>query len=491
MRTVTNKALIVIIIIVTLIGFGVIPLIKSSMTQFGPPLMEHGAITIQNDSLRLLLYAFNTFGEPLSGLVYSISISTPSGELVYKGSLTTGYDGYAVKNIDFNFTKFKGEQQIIFNISSASIEFLSSYSTMISLEKANVTLSIFPSIQYVLDPEDPTRRMMHVFFTDNRGDKPIGYKIYYLYANETFRFKFPNYLSNISIYTEPEGGLIGVMDDYIFVIDLAPFIEDLGNRTGIYISIFSPDDKLVYNNFFRKIELVGMFGPRDIERILSQFVFGVLSQFIALMAILSSYYGYGRDRVKGYIDMVLARPVTRFGLALSRYFTIVLVLMTALILLILILDFSVYYAIEKFVDFELLSTYMIAFIVEFMAIIGITLVLSHIVKSTGGLIGIGIGLWAVLSLFWDLIVFLVSMSLGLKPLSLDYYRVSTYLSFINPLRFHVLLDIYKRGFIGMGIEEISVNPASYGLTIFSLIITGILWVVVPLLLFVVLASKRD
>jgi hypothetical protein len=121
------------------------------------------------------------------------------------------------------------------------------------------------------------------------------------------------------------------------------------------------------------------------------------------------------------------------------------------------------------------------------------LLMSHLVKSTGALIGTAIVLWVLLDFFWGVILLLVSTVLGYGPGSANYAAVTIDSSFFNPAQFYVLVGDYLNGIAinVAGGSTLPISPATYGLTPVTLFATGALWVVIPLLAFIYLATKRD
>ncbi len=59
--------------------------------------------------------------------------------------------------------------------------------------------------------------------------------------------------------------------------------------------------------------------PIEVTNVAASFFSGLLGFFIPLMAIIGSYSSYGKDRLTGVLESVLARPVTRLSLGVSRY----------------------------------------------------------------------------------------------------------------------------------------------------------------------------
>jgi ABC-type transport system involved in multi-copper enzyme maturation permease subunit len=151
------------------------------------------------------------------------------------------------------------------------------------------------------------------------------------------------------------------------------------------------------------------------------------------------------------------------------------------------IDGLVYYFSHNFINTTFLLASTGAFLVELAAFVGIMLLLSHLVKSTGMLIGIGVGLFILLDMFWSVIVILIALIFRAPLGSLAYYQLSVLMSFINPAQFVSLVNTYLTGQTGFGL----ITPSQYGITIPTLIGTATLWIAVPFAIYLYLATNRD
>ena len=86
-----------------------------------------------------------------------------------------------------------------------------------------------------------------------------------------------------------------------------------------------------------------------------------------------------------------------------------------------------------------------------------------------------------------------STVLGDGPGTANYTAVTIDSSFFNPAQFYVLVGDYLNGiFINTANgSTVPISPATYGLTPVTLIATGAVWVGIPLIAFLYLATKRD
>ncbi len=153
---------------------------------------------------------------------------------------------------------------------------------------------------------------------------------------------------------------------------------------------------------------------------------------------------------------------------------------------------SYIYLTGKLIPWNILLIVTLALIVEAAAFLGIVLTFSHIMKSTGTLLGIGIILFLVFSFFWGTIVFAISSALGINFASADFIRLNIILSYFNPSEYPSLFYIYILNKISIFSGfTINISPEEYGLSLINLIITGIAWIIIPLATFLYLTIKRD
>jgi ABC-2 type transport system permease protein len=234
----------------------------------------------------------------------------------------------------------------------------------------------------------------------------------------------------------------------------------------------------------------------QINQIVVSFFEDVFGLFIPLLAIIATYNIYGKDRVSGILESVLAQPVTRRGLSLSRYVSSFLGMSIAILVSVSVLDLIAEHLSHSFVNSDLLIFSAGALVVELAAFIGIMMFISHLVKSSGALIGIGVALFLVIDFFQGLIVTFVTSALGIKGGSVNFYRIALALGFANPAQFITLVDTYltnsyQTSFIGIATGSFPITPSLFGITIPAIIVTAVLWIFVPLALFLYLAIKRD
>jgi ABC-2 type transport system permease protein len=217
------------------------------------------------------------------------------------------------------------------------------------------------------------------------------------------------------------------------------------------------------------------------------FFSGVLGFFIPLMTIIGSYSSYGKDRLTGVLESVLSRPITRRGLAMSRFLSTLSAFSIAVVASVGVVDLVLNSVAGSFLPQDYALAIIAGLVVEVAAFTGLIFLLSHLVKSTGLLLGLSIGLFVVLDFFWGLIIFLLTLLLGGAQGSFVGLQ-ATYLSYYaNPAQFLNLVNAYVLQSSLGGF----VSPSSYGVTLPAIVFDGVLWAVAPFIIFLYLAVKRD
>jgi hypothetical protein len=89
--------------------------------------------------------------------------------------------------------------------------------------------------------------------------------------------------------------------------------------------------------------------------------------------------------------------------------------------------------------------------------------------------------------FWGLIILLIAYLLKYDFGSAGYYNLTVYSSFFDPAQFYGLVS----SLTSSSISGFSFTPASYGINVFTVAATGILWIALPFALFLYLAVKKD
>lgn len=210
---------------------------------------------------------------------------------------------------------------------------------------------------------------------------------------------------------------------------------------------------------------------------------------LPLIAVMAAYWGYASPRLTGTLESVLARPITRRGLFLVRYGAAALILVIAMAVEILLLATEVSTVLREPLPLSDLAGMAGGLTVAMLAMAGILFLLAHLLRSTGSVLGIGIGVSIATSILWVLVTALVLRAFGPSGLSSHGYAVvQLRLGLLAPSQFPTLA------------AGVLVGPPSYrgfdpysvaGISGETLALVGVAWIVIPFLLAFWLAVTRD
>src|SRR3989441_364694 len=281
--------------------------------------------------------------------------------------------------------------------------------------------------------------------------------------------------------------LLGTLVSYYGIFK--PDIPGGLNGTAIVsVALFAPNNETaVFTNRFTVSDLRPPQTRISGTDVASSFFSSLVSFFIPLVAIVGSYSSYGKDRLTGVLESVLARPVSRRGLVLSRFLSTLLAISLAVVASVGIVDAILNNVTGSFLSQDFVLAMIAALLAEVAAFSGIVFLLSHLVKSSAVLLGISIGLFVVLDFFWSLIIYLLTALLGGTVGSAVYIQTTILANLANPAQFVSLVDTYMFG----SSSGVLIQPANYGLTLPVLIVDGVSWAVAPFVAFLYLAMKRD
>lgn len=479
-RTLTSKTVIILIAIVVLISLAIIPLtgISNGISRFGaqPNILYY----YDNGSYNFIDWVHDSYGDPLNGIRVTITLT---GNQNYTGSGSSDNTGLIYISIaaPLQPSAQVGNYRITIadSTNGASSSSIGTYlNPPPSLGQAAIlTGTAFSSVQ---DKHNSSIANLEVFFAAPHGKVPTGYSVYY--RIDTPRTNPP---SKYPPYNKTEMRFLGNMttEYHALMNPIIPNGTDPGST--VWTELFAPNNSTaIQTSQFSIFDLRQQRGPIDVNNIATVFFTSIIGFFVPLVVIIGSYSSYGKDRLTGVMESILSTPVTRRGLAISRFSSTILAFTIAVAGSIGIVDVLL----NRIGGSSLGQDYILAIlgglVVEIVAFTGLIFLVSHLVKSTGLLLGIGIGLFVVLDFFWGIIIFAITLALGGTSGSFTSQQAA-YLSFYaNPAQFLNLINFYV-------FQASTGTAANYGVTLPGIVIAGLLWAIVPFILFLYLAMKRD
>jgi ABC-2 type transport system permease protein len=469
-KAITSRGMLAVMIFMIVFSLAVIPLISQTTVSFQPGVNYNFSSYATANGFNVLLIAYNSFGQPLSGIAFNLTgVNFKFGKTV-----TTNSSGLVEFFVPANSTQ--GTLELNANIAGSSLsQTLPNQIIILNPGKPGIPNNL-ASIQLVTDASNSSRKDVFVFAVGPNFSKP-DYSLYYtiIPASSIGGFPGPVNESNMKYLAD---------------------IKDIASVVNFNVpSNVSANEVLLAAVFQRNGTLItslatNVLSPNiniSASQIASSFLSGILAVFVPLMAILGAYSIYGRDRVSGVLESVLVRPVTRRSLLLSRFIAGLIASAAAVMITILVVDLIFALKLNQYLSATFIFSSWASLVVEVAAFIGLLFAISQLTKSTGALIGAGIGLFLVLDFLWSLIIFLALSAAG-TSFGSDYaLHIETLLDFFNPSQYLALVQIYQTHTI----LNVPVNISSYGVTLATLLIDGLAWVLLPLLLALWLVVRKD
>jgi ABC-type transport system involved in multi-copper enzyme maturation permease subunit len=489
-RTIRSKTVIIISAILIIISVGFIYLFYSSSASLPPIVPEPNdaySLVKEGEGYSLYLFIFNKYGDPLPNVEVKVGIYNVSSMPYYTPSkLILSYSNYTdSKGIaKFKFNVTEETFYVEYNITKGAIRL---HKAFMVITTTNITKAYaLPKINFVLDPSDPSLLNIIVFYVESGGQKP-NYNIY-----------FRHYILNItgpptsSHPEEKQWEYLGKLDDYYKIFKVGIKIPSNDAEVVAEVQFRNDEGDVIFSLKDSKIISVPQTIFVDPVELVQSFTTSIFSMFVSLMAILVAYNLYGKDKILGILEYVISKPVTRLGLALSRYTSMILAISLAIFINYLLIYLYILYLMGESISWNILISTILALIVEAAAFIGIILVFSHITKSTGVLLAIGIVMFLILGFFWGIIVIAIAAAFGISLGSAEFIKLSIMLGYLNPIQYPSLVYYYVLNRVtAFGGFSSLINPEEYGITLTNLTIGGIAWSLIPLIIFLYLAKTRD
>jgi ABC-2 type transport system permease protein len=479
-RTIKGKAVIVIIILVIIFSLLFIPFAKNSSGiqvtfQEG---YSFGYYKVGN-LYHLIFFVYNGFGQGLQNANLTLTLSNYNGTSIYKSSMLTNSMGIANFTVSLPQINSSKPYYLSMQISYASGQAESSFKFQNAIYG---NYNLVNALNIISDPNNTSKKDLLVFAFDSDGGKPLGFSVYYSLQN-SYQINSPSSLNKTELL------FLKNISNYINIISLVNLEREIRNYSAVSFYLFDSKGGLVEESSYSTQFLYSSSNQltQSPSSLASNFITSVLAFLFPLMAIISSYSVYGKDKVTGVLESVLVRPISRRGLAISRFISNTLAIIFALIVSIVILDLISFYLLGSFLPSNLVLLSIGSIVVEVIAFIGISYFLSHVVKSSGTLLGLLIFVYILYVFFWSLIVFAISNAMGIAFNSSQYILINLISYFFNPYEFPSLVNVFlNNNFIGLPI-----NPSLYGVNIYTLTIDGLAWLIIPFLAYLYLATKRD
>ena len=499
-RTFTGKFTIIMIVLIILITAALAFASGSSISSSSgpapgsvsyvmPEIYQSGGHTFVSD------LAVNGYGQPVSGLsisslIYNASDATGplnSTNSYYLNGTTNSY-GFYNSSVSANWTSvqysYSDEYVSGLNISSATA-YYENFSGKISFYPNFNFNGAFPADSSIPGPSyfymfpvanssSTSHQNLFIYYASPSGTYMPSEKIYYRVDNSSL--SFPNYHSSKLTYYKTTGGIKSTV-----------------------ISV--PLNKTAENNYVT-VELFNLTGDFNAG------TFGVLYKtvsagavlessltlpfefLIPILGIFSAYFYYGKDKASGVLESIIARPVTKGRIFMSRFTAGSASFLVALLVAGAMADLIIFRYTGSWISTHTFFSIVLGYTAEAMAFSGIIYLASQYIKAQGGLLGMGIGIFFIMVLFWGLIIDILlvetHVNLALKSSVVLYLALSA----ISPSFIPTLASDLNTGTYS-AITGSSLLASSVGINAFSVVGVALVWIIVPFVISFLLARSRD
>jgi ABC-type transport system involved in multi-copper enzyme maturation permease subunit len=211
-----------------------------------------------------------------------------------------------------------------------------------------------------------------------------------------------------------------------------------------------------------------------------------MSLLVGFAAVLVGFVTYGRERLTGSLDSVLALPTTRTRILLARYFSALVPVVAATVIGVTLLSISLSRVTEATLPLQIWLSLVAAFAAEGIAFVGLTFLGAHLVRSSSLLLVASFLVMLAFTILWVSVIAAAAGALRIpasigSPLSQSVYApFSPAQTSISVVGLEVLkLDgggPYLLPAIGSGLEIVAMLLA---------------WITLPIVLAVFLFRFRD
>ncbi len=164
----------------------------------------------------------------------------------------------------------------------------------------------------------------------------------------------------------------------------------------------------------------------------------LMSILYPIIAIVMSYDAVAKERLQGSLELLLAKPATRSGLAIGKFLGSFLSVALPMVAVLVGAVVGIAALEGRWPD----GVFAIAFVIGTLGLIAIYVLImqifSTIARSAGTTILAAISVWLVFSFLWSLVVTGVQAAFNIETATPAYYGLSTISGLFNPNQLYTL-----------------------------------------------------
>ncbi len=487
-RTITGKFTIILIVLLVLVtaasayGAGV----SSDSAHPGTTAIVMPYINETGNSVNITDYVINGYGDPVSGLHITSSLYYHSnGSLIKSFSGTTNGTGYAhfsIKNLSTNLTYNYNEYYrdgIALVGSNNSLVYDNGHNDFIN-EAFN-----FAAPYYSINFNDSKYPLYTVNLKDRSDPALVSTMIYNPDYKSTdspdvyYNISSVSYITNTNHFNKTNTVYIGKVNSNRFIVTPPLKTADADKYVNIYIVNGTGAVIVPFLNYQYTYIKPGLILQDELA-----IFFGVL--LIPIMGIFSAYFYYSKDKTSGVLESIIVRPITKGKLMMSRFAGNSVSFLAGLLIALGLADFILYHYTGVFISSGTFLTIFSGYLVEIIGFAGIIYLVSQFEKTQGQVLGTGLGMLFIIGFMWATVVSpAILYLLRVKSTGIAYFKDLLIVDSFSPSYFPDLISDYHIGLYS------TYKASAVGINIYSIIAVGLIWILVPSLLALYFARKKD
>jgi ABC-2 type transport system permease protein len=483
-RTLSGKFTIILILLLVLITVA---------TAYGAGISAETAAPAQTDIvlpyvndtggiIHVSDYVINGYGQPVSGLSITSSIGNNTANIIknYTGNTDShGYLNFTVNSSSPGFyyiytCQYRNGNPLMYH----NNEIIYYNGKMGQFQSSS---SIDPCYStYFNDSFEP---VYAVILKDKANPSQISTMVYVPYINSSVNNQ-PLYISyNISTMYEGNnannagtGNITEMAHPGVLIITPPLTTKDLDKHVNFFIS--NKTEEIVpgvsYTYTYIKPGVALQNGLA--------IYFGIL--LIPIMAIFSAYFYYSKDKTSGVLESIIARPITKGKLMISRFAGNSVSFLVGLLISFGLADIILKHYTGVYISSGTFATMLLGYLVEAVGFAGLIYLITQFEKTQGQILGTGIGLLFILGFMWTTVSEAILFIFHITSTT-HFLKDLLVLDSISPSYFPDIIADYHLGVYS------SISASSAGINIYSVALIGLAWILIPSLLALYFARKRD
>jgi ABC-type transport system involved in multi-copper enzyme maturation permease subunit len=490
-RHILTSRILLVVVVLTILGvalaYSAIKAQTASVTIDGSGFYyyEGGAYHIQ-------LWAFDVAGEPVEGVLVELSYALGSNangsqNWAYAGG-TSSADGYLPLLLSVPdegaspliAVKYGGAPGSALQLGGALQGF-----GLVSLSAGEVG-GLDPLIPVAENLYSTVGKLL-VTWAGPNGSAPTGSQLAYCSTTYQEGQPPPRNCSGLPVY--PIGYLTDIRT--VFASPIGPpatsITVELLDPRGAVVDTYGFVPGVVHGAPVQPQPAISIPSPPG-DQALVEFVFEA-PLLLILLSLVVAYTIYAQPRLSGVLEPVLVRPVTHRGILLERYLATAALLSAATVADVLIFDLTAWKMLGQPVPPTYLAPLVASLVAASLSMAGLIFLLSHLFRTAGGVLTLGLTLVLILGLFWGELSTFALSALGGTPTDYELLVSQLRLESFSPANLPLLTVGYLDGLgtTGGSGGRYALGGISPGLLA---VIAG-LWVAAPLLGAARLAARRD